>query len=64
MDDILGTIFQALTKVGGGSELVPLIAFSLFVVLVGLGLGLGAMRLIRRPAAQSEPEPEDDTESE
>lgn len=60
MDDILGTIFQTLTKLGGGSELVPLLVFCVFVVLVGLGLGLGAMRLLRgKPSgAETEPEPE------
>jgi len=56
MDAILGSIFQALTKVGGGSEVVPLLAFCLFLVLVGLGLGLGTMRLIRKPRAQTEPD--------
>ena len=54
--DLLGTIFQALTKVGGGSELVPLLVFCLFLVAAGLGLGLGVMRLIRRPAPANEPD--------
>ncbi|MFO8081443.1 MAG: hypothetical protein R6V07_14235 [Armatimonadota bacterium] len=56
MDAILGSIFQTLTRIGGGSELVPLIAFCLFLVLVGLGLGLGAMRLLRPTPTQTEAE--------
>jgi hypothetical protein len=56
MDAILGSIFQTLTRIGGGSELVPLLAFCVFVVLVGLGLGMGAMRLFRHRGTQSEAE--------
>jgi len=56
MDETLGSIFQALTKLGGGSELVPLLVFCLVLVLLGLGLGLGAMRLIRPRDAHTEPE--------
>ncbi len=55
MIELLGTIFQALTKLGGGSELVPLLVFCVFLVAVGLGVGLGIMRLIRRPAAAEQP---------
>jgi hypothetical protein len=56
--DVLGSVFQALTKLGGGSELVPLIVFCVVVVLLGLALGLGAMRLLRRSSDSTEPEPE------
>ncbi|MFW6157034.1 MAG: hypothetical protein ACOC7J_06925 [Armatimonadota bacterium] len=56
MDAILGSIFQTLTRIGGGSELVPLLVFCVFVVLVGLGLGMGAMRLLRPRETQSKPE--------
>lgn len=54
--DLLGSIFQALTKLGGGSELVPLLVFCVFLVVVGLALGLGVMRLIRRPGSSPEAE--------
>ena len=56
MDAILGQVFRTLTNIGGGSELVPLIAFCLFLVLVGLGLGLGTMRLPRKSPPQTEPD--------
>lgn len=48
MDELLGQAFGALTRLGGGSELVPLVGFCVLVVLVGLGLGLGIMRLLGR----------------
>ena len=54
--DLLGSIFQTLTKLGGGSELVPLLAFCVFLVVVGLALGLGAMRLL--PLGQRKPDTE------
>ncbi|MFW5867795.1 MAG: hypothetical protein ACOCX2_08270 [Armatimonadota bacterium] len=54
MDAILGSIFQALTRIGGGSELAPLIVFCIFLVVVGLGLGLGTMRLLRKSPPQTE----------
>jgi hypothetical protein len=54
--DLLGTIFQALTNLGGGSELVPLLVFCVFLVAAGLGLGLGVMRLLRRPGPSAEAE--------
>ena len=47
MDDMLGVVFRALTQIGGGSELVPLVVFCVVLVILGLGIGLGTMRLIR-----------------
>jgi cytochrome bd-type quinol oxidase subunit 1 len=54
--DVLGSIFQTLTKLGGGSELVPLIVFCVVLVLLGLALGLGIMRFIRRSPVEPEAE--------
>lgn len=48
MDDLLGQVFGALTRLGGGSELLPLVGFCVLLVLLGLGLGLGVMRLLGR----------------
>ena len=52
--DVLGKIFQVLTNLGGGSEIVPLLVLCIFLVAAGVGLGLGIMRLIRRPTAAPE----------
>lgn len=54
MDDILGAIFQTLTNLGGGSELVPLIVFCVVLVLLGLAVGVGVMRLLRRGSTEPE----------
>ena len=59
MEDLLGQAFGVLTRLGGGSELVPLLSFCVLLVLVGLGLGLAAMRLfgrLRAPRADSHAE--------
>jgi hypothetical protein len=58
MIDLLGAAFRKLTQVGGGSEVVPLIAFCVLVVLLGLGLGLAAMRLLNRFRSSSDAEPD------
>jgi len=52
--DLLGLIFQKLTQLAGGSELLPLLVFCVLVVLLGLGLGVAAMRLIRGPRSTPE----------
>jgi hypothetical protein len=52
--DLLGLIFQKLTQLAGGSELLPLLVFCVLVVLLGLGVGMGAMRLIRGPRSAPE----------
>jgi len=56
--ELIANIFQTLTKLGGGSELVPLLVFCLFLVAVGLGVGTGVMRLLRlvqhKPATEAE----------
>ncbi|MGC9317482.1 MAG: hypothetical protein ACP5KN_05530 [Armatimonadota bacterium] len=59
MIDVLGRGFQVLMEAGGGSDLLPMIAFSVLVVLLGVGLGLLIMRkLVRSRPGSSEPEPE------
>lgn len=45
--DLLGSIFRKLTELGGGSELVPLLTFCVFLVVLGLALGLAVTRLLR-----------------
>lgn len=57
MDEMLGTAFQALARIGGGSEVVPLVVFCVVLVLLGLGIGLAAMRLLRKIPTSTEPEP-------
>ncbi len=56
--ELLGNIFQTLTKLGGGSELVPLLVFCLFLVAVGLGVGTGVMRLLRLGRGKSDADAE------
>lgn len=59
MIDVLGRGFQILMEAGGGSDLLPMIAFSLILVLLGLGLGLFIMRkIVRSGVRPPEPEPE------
>ena len=59
---VLGWLFQTLTKLGGGSELVPLLVFCVFVVLVGLGLGVLGMRLVRGKGSPDDAQPEVETQ--
>ena len=55
MTDLLGEIFRALTELGGGSEMAPLIAFCVMLVLLGLGLGLIATKMLRHYRGPTDP---------
>lgn len=57
MDDVLGEAFRILMQLGGGSDILPLLAFCVVLILASLGIGLGVMRLLGRMRGARPDEP-------